>query len=160
LRPRKLILARPVWRRETHWWIIARPAEIVMLTGSCLCGRIAYEVDAPAGPIVHCRCATCRKAHGSAFSSVSAVPREKFRWTRGEKLLSSFESSPGKFRRFCSRCGSQVFAERLGNPNVLLRLGCLDTPITDRPKLHIWRSDAATWFDPKDQLPEHAKGFA
>jgi hypothetical protein len=130
-----------------------------LLTGSCLCGSVAYEVDAPAGAIVHCHCQTCRKAHGSAFSSVSAVPREKFRWTRGEALLSSFESSPGKLRRFCSRCGSHIFAERISNPNVLLRLGCLDTPLADRPRCHIWRSDGATWFDPKDQLPEHPKGY-
>jgi len=35
-----------------------------------------------------------------------------------------------------------------------LRLGCLDTPILERPKLHMWRSESASWFDPKDQLPE------
>ncbi len=130
-----------------------------MLAGSCLCGSVAYEVDAPAGPIVHCHCETCRKAHGSAFSSVMSVPREKFRWLRGEELLGSHESSPEKFRRFCSRCGSQIFAERVAQPNVMLRLGCLDTPITDKPKAHIWRSDGASWFDPKDQLPELPKGL-
>ena len=131
-----------------------------MLNGSCLCGGVAYEVDVASGPIVHCHCATCRKAHGSAFSSVMPVPRDRFRWVRGEDLLSTFESSPGKFRRFCSRCGSQIFAERPAQPNVLLRLGCLDTPITDRPKQHIWRSDGASWFDPKDQLPELPRGAA
>jgi hypothetical protein len=69
-----------------------------MLTGSCLCGGVAYEVDAAVGPIAHCHCATCRKAHGSAFSSVSSVPRDKFRWTKGTNLLASYESSPGKVR--------------------------------------------------------------
>jgi hypothetical protein len=52
------------------------------------------------------------------------------------------------------------FAERVGQPTVMLRLGCLDTAIADQPKAHIWRSNAATWFDPKDQLPELAKGFS
>ena len=46
-----------------------------MLTGSCLCGAVAYEVDAPAGPIVHCHCSTCRKTHGAAFSTVMPAPR-------------------------------------------------------------------------------------
>ena len=103
---------------------------MAMLAGSCLCGSAAYEVDAPAGPIVHCSCHTCRKTHGSAFSSIASVPREKFRWTRGEELLGAFESSPGKFRRFCTRCGSHLFAERLGQPTVMLRLGCLESPIS------------------------------
>lgn len=129
-----------------------------MLTGSCLCGGVAYEVDAPPGPVVHCHCPTCRKAHGAAFSSVMPVPREAFRWTRGEDRLSAFESSPGKLRRFCAACGSQMVADRADQPVVLLRLGCLDTTITDRPKAHIWRSEAASWYDPKDQLPELPQG--
>jgi len=114
-----------------------------VLTGTCLCKSIAYAVDSPVGPIVHCHCETCRKAHGAAFSSVSPVPREHFRWTQGEELLHSFESSPGKFRRFCSRCGSQLIAERTDQPIVLLRLGCVDTPIHDQPVGHIWRSEGA-----------------
>jgi hypothetical protein len=134
--------------------------EAPLLVGSCLCGAVAYEVDAPAGPIVHCHCQTCRKAHGAAFSSISAVPRDKFRWTRGSELLSSFESSPGKLRHFCSRCGSHIVGERVGQPTVMLKLGCLDSPLADRAKAHIWRSDGASWYDPKDQTPELPKGFA
>lgn len=125
-----------------------------MLAGSCLCGSVAYEVDAPPGPIIHCHCQTCRKTHGSAFSSLANVPRERFRFVRGEELLNAFESSPGKIRKFCSRCGSHIVAERTGRPTVLLRLGCLDTPIEDTPRCHIWRSDAASWYDPKLELPE------
>ena len=130
-----------------------------MLKGSCLCRGVAYEVDADAGPIVHCHCETCRKAHGSAFSSVSNVPRSAFRWIRGEDLLGSYESSPGKRRHFCTRCGSHILAERTGQPTLLLRLGCLDTPITHTPKAHIWRSDGASWYDPKLALPELPEGF-
>jgi hypothetical protein len=37
-------------------------------------------------------------------------------------------------------------------------MGCLDTPIAERPKVHIWRSDCAPWFDPKDPLPEWPEG--
>jgi hypothetical protein len=108
---------------------------------------------------VHCHCETCRKAHGSAFSSITSVPRECFHWIRGENLLNAFESSPGKFRRFCSRCGSHIIAERVDQPTIMLRLGCLNTPFTDRPKWHIWRSDGASWYNPKDELRELPKGF-
>lgn len=130
-----------------------------MLTGSCLCGAIAYEADAEISRIIHCHCQTCRKTHGAAFSSVTAVPRESFRWTRGSELLDAFESSPGKYRRFCSRCGSHLMAERVTQPVVLLRLGCLDTPVTDRPQVHIWRTDAASWYDPKASFPELPRGL-
>jgi hypothetical protein len=131
-----------------------------MLTGSCLCGAIAYEADAPLARIVHCHCRTCRKTHGSAFSSVTAVPREAFRWTRGNELLGAFESSPGKLRRFCTRCGSHLMAERVAQSVVLLRLGCLDTDVADRPQVHIWRSDSASWYDPKVLADELPRGLA
>jgi hypothetical protein len=56
-------------------------------------------------------------------------------------------------------------AERTAQPVVLLRLGCLDTPVAEpamsyRPQVHIWRSDAALWYDPKAQFPEKAEGLA
>ncbi|MDE2486055.1 MAG: GFA family protein [Alphaproteobacteria bacterium] len=130
-----------------------------MLTGSCLCGRTAYEVDADLDVIAHCHCESCRKAHGSAFSSIASVPRDRFRWVRGEAALSAYESSPGKIRRFCSKCGSQLIAERAGQPNVMLRLGCLDTPVKPDRQWHIWRSDAASWYDPSETHPELAEGF-
>jgi hypothetical protein len=131
------------------------PRRIFMLTGSCLCQAVAYEADAEPAPFVHCHCRTCRKTHGSAFSSVMRVPRSAFRWVRGEALLSAYESSPGKLRRFCSRCGSHIVAERADQPTMMLRMGCLDTAIATHATTHIWRSDAASWYDPKDDATEY-----
>jgi hypothetical protein len=101
-----------------------------MLAGSCLCGAIAFEADS-VGPINFCNCRNCRKASGTAFAANASVPRNAFRWIRGEALLSSYESSPGKVRRFCSRCGSPMSAERPNNLQapVRVRLGSLDTPL-------------------------------
>lgn len=131
-----------------------------MLEGSCLCGKVAYEADTAPQPIALCHCQTCRKTHGSAFSSVMAVPRERFQWVRGEDVLGAFESSPGKFRRFCTSCGSHIMAERPDQPVVLLRLGCLDTELDVKPAVHIWRSDGASWYNPKDEVPELPEGFS
>src|SRR5476649_778292 len=72
------------------------------LHGSCLCKTIEYQLDGLDMPIVHCHCQTCRKAHAAAFASTAGVMREHFRWTKGQDRLSSYESSPGKFRHFCS----------------------------------------------------------
>jgi len=130
-----------------------------MLTGHCLCGRVRYEADAEIRGILHCHCETCRRTHASAFSSIASIPRSRFRWTAGEEFLSHFESSPGKFRHFCSRCGSHLMAERSASEHVMLRLGCLDTPVKPKALGHIWRSDAASWYDPKEQLPEFPEGY-
>ncbi|HTW33921.1 MAG TPA: GFA family protein [Rhizomicrobium sp.] len=130
-----------------------------MLTGHCLCGRVRYEADAEIRAIVHCHCETCRRTHGAAFSSIASIPRKRFRWVAGEELLKHFESSPGKFRYFCSHCGSHLMAERPASETVMLRLGCLDTPVKPASASHIWRSDGASWYDPKETLPEFAEGI-
>lgn len=131
-----------------------------MLTGSCLCDAVAYQAEASIMRIVHCHCRTCRKTHGAAFSSVAAIPRHSFRWTRGSERLGAIESSPGKFRRFCTHCGSHVMAERIDQPVVLLRLGCLDTDVADVPQVHIWRSDGAPWYEPKLIVAELPRGLS
>ncbi|GHD58095.1 GFA family protein [Jeongeupia chitinilytica] len=117
------------------------------LRGSCLCGDIAYELDRLDLPIVHCHCRTCRKAHAAAYASTAGVRREHFRWLRGESQLARFESSPGKLRHFCSRCGSHLVAERTGRPHLILRVATLDTDPGLRPEAHIWTAHDVPWLE-------------
>jgi ADP-ribosyl-[dinitrogen reductase] hydrolase len=116
------------------------------MQGRCLCGAVAYEIDQLDMPIGHCHCHTCRKAHAAAYASTAGVMREHFRWIRGEEQLTSFESSPGKLRRFCSVCGSHLVAERSHQPHVILRVATLDDDPGSRPLAHIWRSHDVAWL--------------
>ncbi len=128
-----------------------------MIKGSCMCGKIAYEVRGDISEITHCHCTTCRKAHASAFSSVAAVQKDDFIITAGEELIKCHESSPGKVRFFCSGCGSHIYARREGQSHYLLRLGTLDDDPEVRPARHIWLSLKAPWYDLKTDgdLPKY-----
>jgi len=123
--------------------------------GSCLCGAIAYEIDCEAGRIVHCHCQTCRKAQGALFSSNAFIPREKFRWLHGQELLSFYESSPGKNRYFCSRCGSHLVAIREGQPNVIVRVATLDDDPKPSSFAHAWTSHDLPWMECGDDIPKY-----
>ncbi len=96
------------------------------MKGSCACGAVEYEIDAIDMPIGHCHCHTCRKTHAAAFVSTAGVKREHFRWLKGQETLTAYESSPGKLRYFCSRCGSHLMAERPHLPVVIVRVATLD----------------------------------
>ena len=127
-----------------------------MLHGGCLCGTIRYELDGELGPIVCCHCSMCRKAQGSAFATNAPVEAARFRITQGEELLRAYASSPGKWRCFCSRCGSPIFSKRENDPGVLrLRIGTLDEAIAARPTAHIHVASKAGWYDILDGLPQH-----
>jgi len=131
-----------------------------MLSGGCLCGRVAYEIEGPLGPMGHCHCRTCRKAHAAAFATTAPVDRSNFRWVRGEDHVASFESTPGKRRFFCPSCGSHLVAAWDRAPNVILRVGSLDSDPGGRPVVHIWTSLKAGWFEITDSLPQLPEGRA
>lgn len=119
-----------------------------MHAGSCLCGNVRYEVDGALSDFGHCHCTSCRKASGSAFAANAAVDRAAFRLLGGSDTLREFESSPGKLRAFCGRCGSPIYAYLTKSPDVLrIRLGSLDTPLPARAKAHTFVSDKADWED-------------
>ena len=129
-----------------------------MITGSCLCGTVTYVVTDKISDIIHCHCITCRKAHGSAFSSVASVPEENFK-LEGASNLNHFESSPGKNRFFCKTCGTQVYAKRDNKNNIILRLGSIDTDLPSKELAHTWLSESAQWYDLDSELPHHERGF-
>lgn len=129
-----------------------------MIEGSCLCGGVAYRADGLDGPILHCHCGTCRKAHSAAFATTARVSREHFAWVRGEGLLRAYESSPGKMRHFCSNCGSQLMAEWLDQPHVIIRLGVLDAGPEQEPAAHIWTSHDVPWMRYGPDLPRLTEG--
>ena len=116
------------------------------MKGSCLCGAVAYEVTAFDKPVMCCHCRTCQKAHASVFAPTAGVLRENFAWLQGEDKLSTFESSPGKNRHFCSVCGSHLIAERPGQPHVIVRVATLDEDPGIRPSAHIWTSHDLDWL--------------
>jgi hypothetical protein len=119
-----------------------------MHAGSCLCGDIAYEIDAELSDFGHCHCRSCRKASGTAFATNAGVDRAAFKLVSGADTLREFESSPGKLRAFCSRCGSPIYAYLTKTPNILrIRLGSLDTPLASRARAHTFVSDKADWED-------------
>src|SRR5262245_38936344 len=96
----------PVMGREYTRRTRSRNSEGYMeMTGSCLCGEVAFEVEGPVEPLGHCHCGMCRKTHGAAFVSYGSVPKARFRWLRGTENVKRYASSEYAWRPFCTKCG-------------------------------------------------------
>jgi hypothetical protein len=131
------------------------PSEMNMYEGSCLCGGVRYVIAGEIGDFGYCHCTSCRKASGTAHAANAPVRRDDFRLTSGASELREFESSPGKVRVFCGRCGSPLYAFLRVSPDIIrIRLGSLDTPFEKQPKAHTWVSDKAPWEPIHDNLPQ------
>src|SRR5436190_10848444 len=71
-----------------------------VLTGSCLCRKVCFEIRGDLGSIVYCHCESCRKAQGTAFVANAPVAEEEFVVTSGAELIAKYGSLPGKYRCF------------------------------------------------------------
>jgi hypothetical protein len=125
-----------------------------MMTGRCSCGGVRFEITNDLGPIIYCHCSMCRRATGSAFAANASVRESEFRITTGRQLISEYESSPGSFRTFCSRCGSPVCGRIPAADIVRVRLGSLDADPVGRAAANIWVGSKAPWFTITDSLQQ------
>jgi hypothetical protein len=129
-----------------------------MLSGSCLCGGIKYEITGSLFESLNCHCSMCRKAQGAAFRSRARVRAADFHWVAGEELLTFYESSPGNHRGFCRICGSPILTKfDIDNSIFSLPLGPLDDDPGIQPQLHVYVASKAPWFTISDDLPQFAE---
>jgi hypothetical protein len=130
-----------------------------MIEGGCLCGGVRFRISGKLGPAGFCHCKQCQRASGSAFAANAPVRARYFALAAGEELVSEYESSPGKYRAFCRRCGSPVYSRRDSEPELRrVRLGTLDGDPGRRPLAHVWVSAKAPWYEIHDALPRYPEG--
>lgn len=132
-----------------------------MLGGSCQCGKVRYEIRGAPAVMYYCHCGTCRKATGSAYATNIVVATESFVVSAGQTLLKGFQSSPGKFRYFCSDCGSPIYSHGERTKHIVsVRCGTLDGDPGLRPSVHAYVADKAVWDAIHDDLPQKPASFA
>ena len=129
-----------------------------MLSGSCLCGNVRYEIDGKPRFMYQCHCSKCRAGSGASFVTNIIVDTVNFRITAGKECLTPIESSPQKFRYFCSACGSPIYSHGEKTKHVVtIRCGTLQQDPGVRVAHHAFVDSKAEWIDICDQLPKFAE---
>ena len=105
-------------------------------TGGCHCGRVRFEVNAPADiEADRCNCSICRK---SGYLHL-LVPASDFRLLSGDEELTTYTFNTGIAKhRFCRHCGVKSFYVPRSHPDgISVNVNCLDddtiTSITETP---------------------------
>lgn len=105
-----------------------------------------------------CYCGKCRSASGAAAATNMIVDADKFRVTGGKDSLAAYESSPKKFRYFCSRCGSPIYSHGEKTKHVVsVRAGTLKQDPGVRVAYHAFVASKAPWADICDERPQFAE---
>jgi len=127
-----------------------------MYSGGCLCGKVRFEITSEIQNIIYCHCSQCRKAQGSAFATNGNVDTGGFKIVSGENELTGYESPPGQTKYFCKHCGSPIISKNESSPNkIRVRLGAIETDISERPIAHIFSTSKANWEDIEGDLPQY-----
>ena len=126
-----------------------------MYQGSCLCGTVKFELSDKIKDIVCCHCSLCRKAQGSAFATNANVSISSFHFISGENNLTAYSSNEHQTKYFCKTCGSPIMSKNILSPEfVRIRLGTIESDISERPQAHIFVSSKANWETICDDLPQ------
>ncbi|MBC7984837.1 MAG: GFA family protein [Candidatus Obscuribacterales bacterium] len=125
-----------------------------MVHGSCLCGAVRYEADAPFKWMAYCHCSMCRKSEGGLFNTSLGVPKEQFRWISGETDIARYQSAEKSHRDFCKHCGSSVPHELQDNGIVGIPAGGLEDDPGIKPQAHIFVGSKSKSYVFSDSLPQ------
>src|SRR5690606_19671166 len=88
---------------------------LVTHLGGCHCGRVRFEVDAPAELAVDdCNCSMCSR-YGYLHL---IVPANRFRLLRGAEALTTYTFNTGTAKHhFCATCGVKSFYVPRSHPD-------------------------------------------
>ncbi|KAM0561244.1 hypothetical protein ACHAPJ_003122 [Fusarium lateritium] len=99
------------------------------LTGSCMCGAIAYKSTSDAEITALCHCLDCQKWTGGAFTSNAVIPEDSFSVTKGTPKQYDVTGASGKINHhfFCGDCGSSLYTRLdIMEGKIIIKAGGLD----------------------------------
>ena len=123
-----------------------------MIRGSCLCGKVQFEISGQPSSLSYCHCSRCRKAAG-VFSAVLIGKADDLRITAGHDQIAKTPPGPdGKLDRcFCRECGSSLGDMATGDIYVIAASALDDDPgIT--PSVYIHTGSKPDWYQIDDDL--------
>jgi hypothetical protein len=97
----------------------------VIHVGGCHCGRVRFEVEAPAAiTVTDCNCSICAR---TGYQHL-LVPKARFKLLQGEEFLTNYRFNTGAAQHlFCKVCGIKSFYVPRSHPEgISVNVRCLD----------------------------------
>ena len=119
-----------------------------IISGSCHCGLIGFEIKNNPKITVNCHCDDCKKRNGSAFSTYAGVAESDLVFSEGENYLKKYKVENSGEKYFCSECGSQIYNKNYRIPGLFLVFyGALSHPSNFTPAFNVFCSSKFSWVD-------------
>ncbi len=129
------------------------------INGGCLCKAVRYTIAADPGVTRVCWCRDCQYL-GAGGPTINVRFAKDIITISGELrgYRSTADSGNTMYRQFCPQCGTPIFTESSGRPDIIfVRAGTLDDPNIVQPAMIIWAASAPQWASLDTSLPQHPR---
>jgi hypothetical protein len=82
-----------------------------VLSGSCFCGEVRFEVRGEPAAMGYCHCDSCRHWSAGPVNAFSLWAPQALEITRGSASIGTYNKTPGSSRRWCTKCGGHLFTD-------------------------------------------------
>jgi hypothetical protein len=126
---------------------------------SCSCGQLSVTCEGEPVRISMCHCLACQRRTGSVFAAQARFPRSQV--TAIEGRSGTFVRTPDSGNdiafHFCPDCGSTVYWEPSGFPDVIaVAIGAFADPGFPAPRHSVYESYRHAWaMNPSALTMEH-----
>jgi len=124
---------------------------MVIHRGGCHCGRVRFEVEAPA--VIEATLCNCSICSMTAYLHL-IVPKSRFRLLSGEEELTTYTFNTGVAQhRFCRVCGIKSFYVPRSNPDgISVNVRCLDPATIE--SVRVTDFDGRNWEEHAGELAQ------
>lgn len=127
---------------------------MITYKGSCHCGAVQFEVDAPGKlTVIECNCSICEM---TAYLHL-IVPASRFRLVSGNEHLNTYSFNTGVAKhKFCRICGIKPFYIPRSNPDGIdVNVRCIDK--NSIKEIEVRPFDGRNWERNADKLSHLSK---
>lgn len=130
------------------------------LQGSCLCGQVAYAIQAELKKFYYCHCEQCRKLTGAAHAANILAQPAEINWLKGEDKIKRYDAPKGRefTHVFCTDCGSGLPFLNVADSTLLIPAGSLDTDCGIAVDRNIFWSESPDWYE-RGLTAKRCQGF-
>lgn len=130
-----------------------------VVSGSCSCGEVRFEMEGRPFRMHHCHCKRCQHARGGAHATNVIYRIEALKFTAGEERVAGFKLPEAQFfgTAFCRDCGGALPRRSPERGAAVVPIGALDSDPEIHPVAHQFVSSKVSWYDIRDGVPQFAE---
>lgn len=120
-----------------------------MISGSCNCGAVKFEVTERPSMMGTCHCSRCRKA---GASTIVFVKKASLKWLTGKDQVTVYRpSAPFKYARcFCKICGTSLGEILSEDESFPIAANAFDDDLGLSVQFHEHLDDKPSWVYVRD----------